>query len=112
MASAFCMRSTPSRLATTGSRATLTFVDEFELPARTDDERGAAPDYGVLWDDCVWLVELKTERGSHRADQIPTYFELAAHHYPGHRIELTYLTGPMEYAFEPLQTSDPLTHQT
>ena len=70
------------------------FVDEFELPARTEAEKGGYPDYGVVWDDKVWLIELKTERSSHRADQIPYYFELARHHHPGRDIDLTYLTGP------------------
>jgi hypothetical protein len=73
------------------------FVDEFELPPRTEAERGGAPDYAVLWTNVVWMVELKTERASHRAAQIPQYFALAHHHYPDARIELTYLTPPMEY---------------
>ncbi len=58
------------------------FVDEFELPPRHDAERAGAPDYAVLWDDRAWLIELKMEKSSHRADQIPTYFDLAHHHYP------------------------------
>lgn len=70
------------------------FVDEFDLPARTPDEKGGAPDYAVLWDDRVWVIELKTERTSHRTGQIPYYFELARHHHPQCAIDLTYLTGP------------------
>ena len=77
------------------------FVDEFELPPRTDAEKGGAPDYAVLWRDRLWLIELKTEKGSHRATQGPGYFELAHHHYPGAPIDLTYLTPPMETPHQP-----------
>lgn len=71
------------------------FVDEFELPARHEAERGAAPDYAVIWDDHIWLIELKTEKGSHRKAQVPYYFELGRHHHPQATVDLTYLTGPM-----------------
>ena len=77
------------------------FVDEFELPPRHDAERGGAPDYAVLWDDRLWLIELKTEKASHRAAQIPGYFELAHHHYPAAHIDLTYITPPMTAPHEP-----------
>jgi hypothetical protein len=72
------------------------FVDEFELPPRHDAERGGAPDYAVLWDDRLWLIELKTEKASHRAGQIPSYFDLAHHHYPHAMVDVLYLTPPME----------------
>lgn len=75
------------------------FVDEFELPARADGEKGGAPDYAVLWTDRVWMIELKTEGGSHQAAQVPGYFELARHHHPECDIALTYLTPRMEYMF-------------
>jgi len=65
------------------------FVDEFELPRRHEREKGAAPDYGVLWDDRVWMIELKTEVVSHRATQIPGYLDLAGHHYPDASVDLT-----------------------
>ena len=77
----------------------LLFVDEFELPRRHEREKGGAPDYGVLWDDRVWMIELKTEVASHRATQIPGYLDLARHHYPDASIDLTYLTPPMAYDF-------------
>lgn len=80
-----------------GERVDLTgadFVDELDLPALTPDRTGGAPDWAVLLEDRLWIIELKTERGSHRRDQLPTYFELACHHYPSHRIDITYLTGP------------------
>jgi hypothetical protein len=86
----------------------LVFVDEFELPPRTEAERGGAPDYAVLWSNVVWMIELKTERASHRAAQIPQYFALAHHHHPDARIELTYLTPPMEYVFT--AGDDPFAH--
>jgi hypothetical protein len=68
------------------------FVDEFELPRRHEDEAGAGPDYALLWDDRLWMIELKTEATSHRPAQLPAYLELAAHHHPGRRIDLCYLT--------------------
>lgn len=70
------------------------FVDEFDLPARPTDARGCAPDYAVVTPGRLWLIELKTERHSHRNDQIPRYYELARHHHPKVRVDLTYLTGP------------------
>lgn len=76
-------------------RAAPVFVDEFDLPRRHDGEAGAAPDYALLWDDRVWMIELKTEVSSHRPAQLPAYLELAGHHYPGCRIDLSYLTPPM-----------------
>lgn len=72
-----------------------TFVDELDLPRRHEDEPGCAPDYGVLTTDRLWIVELKTERGSHRPGQVESYFELGRHHHPELRIDLTYLTPGM-----------------
>lgn len=46
------------------------FVDEFELPARFENEPGGAPDYAVLRENRLWLIELKTEAASHRKGQI------------------------------------------
>jgi hypothetical protein len=71
------------------------FVDEFELPRRQETERSGWPDWAVLWPDRVWMIELKTEAGSHRPDQLPHYLDLGAHHYPHAAIDLTYLTGPL-----------------
>jgi hypothetical protein len=71
------------------------FVDEFDLPKRHEEEAGCAPDYGLLSKDRLWMVELKTERASHRPTQLPSYLQLGAHHYPTCRIDLTYLTPPM-----------------
>ncbi len=76
------------------------FIDEFELPPRTDAEKGGAPDYAVVWRDRLWLIELKTEKGSHRAAQVPGYFELAHHHYPEAHIDLTYV-APMDAPYQP-----------
>lgn len=78
----------------------LVFADEFDLPARFDGERGRGPDWAVLWPDLVWIVELKSERGSHQHDQIPAYFALCRHHYAACQVWLTYLTPPATYAFE------------
>ena len=72
-----------------------TFVDEYELRSRTDDERGGAPDHVLLWPDRVWIIELKSEAASHRTDQLPMYLELAHHYFPDALIDLTYLTPPL-----------------
>jgi hypothetical protein len=71
------------------------FVDELDLPRRSEDEPGCAPDYGVLTPDRLWIIELKTERGSHRSGQVESYFELGRHHHPDVRTDLTYLTPGM-----------------
>jgi hypothetical protein len=72
------------------------FVDEFELPPKHDDEKGGAPDYAVFSAKNLLIIELKTEVGSHREGQLPSYAELAAHHYPGLQIEIIYITPDME----------------
>ncbi|HVV76397.1 MAG TPA: hypothetical protein VHC43_10205 [Mycobacteriales bacterium] len=79
-------------------RGTPVFVDEFELPARHADELAGWPDYAVLWEDRLWIIELKTEVGSHRAGQIEHYLDLAAHHHPACHVDLTYLTPPMRHS--------------
>ena len=71
------------------------FVDELELRPRVESEMGGAPDWAVLWPHRLWLIELKTERASHRPHQLPYYFELGAHHFPGMPVDITYLTGPL-----------------
>lgn len=73
------------------------FVDEFELRPRHEDEQGGAPDYAVLWDERLWMIELKTETSSHRRGQISGYYTLAAHHHPGIAVNLTYLTPPFPF---------------
>lgn len=79
----------------------LVFVDEFELPPRHDTKQGGSPDYGLLWGGHVWMIELKTEKGSHRRGQLPAYFDLAHHHYPDAQVDLTYLTPPMTASLDP-----------
>ena len=71
------------------------FVDEFELPQRTETEPSGWPDYGVVWPSRLFLVELKTERTSHRAAQVPYYLELAAHWHRDIDVDLLYLTPSM-----------------
>ena len=71
------------------------FVDELDLPRRSEDEPGCAPDYGVLTADRLWIIELKTERGSDRSGQVESYFELGRHHHPDLRTDVTYLTPGM-----------------
>lgn len=82
------------------------FVDELELPPRNEAEKGGAPDQALIWADRLWMIELKTEKASHRPTQIPLYFELGAYYFPGRSIDLTYLTPPMSADYSP-----PLGHQ-
>lgn len=77
------------------------FVDEIDLPARHPDEKGCAPDYTVFLDGRCWIIELKTEPGSHRPRQVPDYFERAHHYHPDLRVDITYLTAGLRRPFEP-----------
>jgi hypothetical protein len=71
------------------------FVDEYLLPKLDDSAQNGWPDWAVLWPDRAWIIELKTEAGSHREDQLPYYLLLAAAAHPGCRVDLTYITGPL-----------------
>jgi hypothetical protein len=87
------------------------FVDEFELPARHDTEKAGWPDHAVEWPDRLFLIELKTERRSHRPGQLAHYLELAAHHHPDRGVDLLYLTPTMDaVAPEPLPPSATYAH--
>lgn len=77
------------------------FVDEIDFPARHPDEQGCAPDYTVLLEGRCWIIELKTEPGSHRLRQIPDYFERAHHYHPELRVDITYLTAGLRRPFQP-----------
>lgn len=57
-------------------------------------------------------LSLKTERASHRPAQVTGYFELAAYHYPGCRIDLTYLTPSMPLAPPPVPAGMRFAHIT
>lgn len=72
------------------------FIDEFELPSRHDAEHAGWPDHGVDWPGRLFLIELKTERRSHRKGQLEHYADLARHHHPDRPIDLLYLTPAME----------------
>jgi hypothetical protein len=74
---------------------TQVFVDELDLAPRSGAEPGGAPDWAVISQTRLWLIELKTEAASHRPHQIPYYFQLGAHHFPEHSVDVTYVTGPM-----------------
>ena len=71
------------------------FIDEYLLPKLEDAAANGWPDWAVLSDDRVWVIELKTEAGSHRADQLPYYLRLAAAAHPDFNLDLTYITGPL-----------------
>ena len=80
------------------------FIDEYLLPKLDDSDQNGWPDWAVLWRDRAWIIELKTEAGSHREDQLPYYLLLAAAAHPGCRIDLTYITGPLSKS--PPETSE------
>jgi hypothetical protein len=71
------------------------FVDEYLLPKLVDSAQNGWPDWAVLWRERAWIIELKTEAGSHRDEQLPYYLQLAAAAHPGCRVDLTYITGPL-----------------
>lgn len=71
------------------------FIDEYMLPKLEEEAANGWPDWAVLSDDRVWVIELKTEAGSHRADQLPYYLRLAAAAHPNCSLDLTYITGPL-----------------
>lgn len=72
-----------------------TFIDEYRLPKLEEHARDGWPDWAVRWPERVWIIELKTEAGSHRDDQLPYYLRLAAAAHPRCKLDLTYITGPM-----------------
>lgn len=88
------------------------FIDEFDLGKRPSDLQASAPDWAVMTPDRLWLIELKTERGSHRAAQVPTYVATGQMHYPQLRVDLTYLTGPMPSFTPELPDSTRYAHLT
>ena len=71
------------------------FVDELDLQPRVESEPGGAPDWALISQNRLWLIELKTEAASHRPHQIPYYFQLGAHHFPEHSVDVTYVTGQL-----------------
>ena len=97
---------------TTAWTTTPVFIDEITMPKRHDDELSASPDWTLVFEDRVWMIELKTERGSHRATQLPHYLDMAAHHYPGRAIDVTYLTGPLVKPAPRLQPGQRYAHLT
>jgi hypothetical protein len=88
------------------------FVDELELRPRVESEQGGAPDWAVVWPHRLWLIELKTERASHRPHQLPYYFELGSHHFPGRPVDITYLTGPLSKPAPSTKDGQRYTHLT
>ena len=70
------------------------FWNEMNLRATAADDEQAV-DYGFIWPDVHFLVELKTLGGSHRPGQLAEYLVRARHHNPDPAIDLLYLTQPM-----------------
>ena len=89
------------------------FVDEYELPKRVETEPSGWPDYGVVWPDRLFLIELKTERAGHRPAQIPYYLQLADHWHHDVGVDLLYLTPAMPLVSPPvLSTRQRFAHLT
>ena len=78
------------------------FVDEFDLGRRPSDLKGSAPDWALFTEGRLGITELKSERGSHREAQVPTYVATGRHYYPDLAVDLTYITGPMARYAPPL----------
>ena len=74
-----------------------TFVDEFELPPLDPGQPAGWPDYAVVWPDRLWMIELKTERASHRPGQLDYYFSLGCHHHVDKQVDLLYVTPPVSH---------------
>ena len=64
--------------------------------AGAEDEQ--AVDYGFIWPDVHFLVELKTLGGSHRPGQLAEYLLRARYTVPAQRLIPLYLTQPMSAA--------------
>ena len=88
------------------------FVDEFDLPRRHNDDVAGSPDWAVIWPDRLWMIELKTEKSSHRPEQLPRYLAQGVHHHPGIPVDLTYLTGPLDKPAPPLLDGQRYRHVT
>jgi hypothetical protein len=88
------------------------FVDEYLLPRLEENAANGWPDWAVLWADRVWIIELKTEAGSHRADQLPYYLRLAAAAHPCRSLDLTYVTGPLSKPARALLEGQRYSHVT
>ena len=87
------------------------FVDEYLLPKLDEALPNGWPDWAVLWPNRrVWIIELKTERGSHRPAQLPYYLELAGAAHPGVPVDLTYITGPLSKPAPRLSTGQRYSH--
>ena len=71
------------------------FVDEYLLPKVDASQANGWPDWAVLWTDRAWIIELKTEAGSHRSDQLPYYLKLGAAAHPECSLDLSYITGTL-----------------
>jgi hypothetical protein len=73
------------------------FWNELNLLAADGADKQAV-DYGFLWPEVQFLVELKTLGGSHRPGQLTEYLRRARHDSPERAIDLLYLTQPMTAA--------------
>lgn len=88
------------------------FVDEYLLPRLEEAAANGWPDWAVLWPNRVWVIELKTEAGSHREDQLPYYLLLAAAAHAGSKVDLTYITGPLSKPAPALASGQRYSHLT
>lgn len=75
---------------------------EMQLDRRHPDEGLRYPDIGVLAEDRLILFELKTQPGSVREGQVEEYLDRGLHHFPGHQVDLIYLTRDRIAGITPL----------
>jgi hypothetical protein len=73
------------------------FWNEMNLRAVDADDEHAV-DFGFIWPQVHFLVELKTLGSSDRPGQLAEYLLRARHHSPNQAIDLLYLTQPMTAA--------------
>lgn len=73
----------------------LKFVNEIKLSGEKLEQPNGWPDYGVVTDRLLWIIELKTEAKSHKPSQLASYQALGKSNYPQHDFDLLYLTPEM-----------------
>ena len=67
------------------------FVDEIALQTGTRTNGRASPDWTLIFEDQIWMIELKTEPLAATAPpSCPHYLDLASHHLPGRAIDVTW----------------------
>ena len=71
------------------------FVDEMDLPARSETSAAGLPTTGSSRRPALADRAQDGAPRSHLPAQLPAYVELGLHHHPGLALDLTYLTPPL-----------------